>query len=638
MSFRREAHVPKGGPDGGDGGNGGSIILRADTSTSTLIDFRFKHHFRAERGEHGKGKKMHGADGKDIVLRVPVGTVVRELDLESGDVLFDIADLDEEGKCVAIAEGGKGGLGNTHFVTPTRRAPAFAELGEPARDHAIELELKLMADCALVGMPSAGKSSLISVMSAAKSKIADYPFTTLVPNLGVATSRGDSFVIADVPGLIEGASEGKGLGHDFLRHIERASIIVHVVDISGGLEGRDPISDYKIINDELNRYSDDLANKKRIVVANKIDVLDYDEYAALALEELEKLVEAEFESQTEDGVLLSPKVFKTSSVKHTGVDELKASLAGIVKNAKEKIAKAKESVEEYDVVYKFDESAESSRFEIERQGDSWRVSGKAIERAVCQTDWDNEEAVDYFQKRMRKWGIEGELFRKGAKNGDEINIGDISFELFSSNCPDMLNIGIFGGSFDPVHLGHLSCAKAALSAFSLDQVFFVPTNISPFKTGQTTLFSPEQRMEFLNIALADEPKFDMSDFELSKKGISYTYDTIMHFISHFEDLDVKVKIYLIVGSDLIGELDSWKNASKIAKLSEIICVVRPEYEDIEATLVDSDVKFKVHFLPTPGFDISSTEIKEMIESGEDISEFLPEGLRDLDEFSRLRDV
>ncbi len=240
MSFRREAHVPKGGPDGGDGGHGGDVVLVADSSLSSLIDYRFKHHFKAQRGTHGKGSKMHGARGEDLILRVPVGTIVREYsedDKVAGEL---IADLTHDGERVIVAEGGIGGRGNTHFVTSTRRAPAFAELGEPADDKWIELEMKLVADAALVGMPSAGKSSLISKMSAAKPKIADYPFTTLVPNLGVATSGDLSFVVADVPGLIEGAHEGRGLGHEFLRHIERTALIVHVVDLTGDYEQRDP--------------------------------------------------------------------------------------------------------------------------------------------------------------------------------------------------------------------------------------------------------------------------------------------------------------------------------------------------------------------------------------------------------------
>ena len=271
MSFRREAHVPKGGPDGGDGGHGGNVVLRADASLSSLIDYRFKHHFKAQRGTHGKGSRMHGATGEDLVLRVPVGTVVHAYDDERKETGEMIADLTHDGETVTVASGGMGGRGNIHFVTSTRRAPAFAELGEPAEERWIELEMKLMADAALVGVPSAGKSSLISKLSAARPKIADYPFTTLVPNLGVARTDDYSFVVADIPGLIEGAHEGRGLGHEFLRHIERTALIVHVVDLTGGFEGRDPLEDYEIINRELALYADELEARPRIVVGNKID-------------------------------------------------------------------------------------------------------------------------------------------------------------------------------------------------------------------------------------------------------------------------------------------------------------------------------------------------------------------------------
>ena len=277
MSFRREAHVPKGGPDGGDGGHGGNVIVQADASISSLIEYRFKHHFKAQRGIHGKGSRMHGATGEDLILRVPVGTVVREYFDEEKTTGEQIADLTHDGETITVARGGLGGRGNIHFVTSTRRAPAFAELGEPGEERWIELEMKLMADCALVGMPSAGKSSLIAKMSAARPKIADYPFTTLVPNLGVATSGDYSFVVADVPGLIEGAHEGRGLGHEFLRHIERTALIVHVVDLTGDWEGRDPLNDYEIIKRELELYDEELGSRPRIVVANKIDMCHDDE-------------------------------------------------------------------------------------------------------------------------------------------------------------------------------------------------------------------------------------------------------------------------------------------------------------------------------------------------------------------------
>ncbi len=359
MSFRREAHVPKGGPDGGDGGHGGDVVLVADSSLSSLIDYRFKHHFKAQRGTHGKGSKMHGARGE-----VPVGTIVREYsedDKVAGEL---IADLTHDGERVIVAEGGIGGRGNTHFVTSTRRAPAFAELGEPADDKWIELEMKLVADAALVGMPSAGKSSLISKMSAAKPKIADYPFTTLVPNLGVATSGDLSFVVADVPGLIEGAHEGKGLGHEFLRHIERTALIVHVVDLTGDYEQRDPLEDYEIINRELALYASELAQRPRIVVANKIDVAGTEDAArALAERVRADSIEAAGGNEFVQSPI-DPKLYEISALTGEGVDSLKAAIATKVHELREEAKRADDATERFDQVWEHRRLARDAAFEI----------------------------------------------------------------------------------------------------------------------------------------------------------------------------------------------------------------------------------------------------------------------------------
>lgn len=270
MSFRREAFVPKGGPDGGDGGRGGNVVIQADAQLSSLIDYRFKHHFRAERGTHGQGARRNGKSGEDLILKVPMGTVVRELDPETQTPMFEIADLVHDGERVVVAPGGAGGLGNTHFVTSVRRAPAFAQLGEPAEEHWIELEMKLMADAALVGFPSVGKSSLIARMSAARPKIADYPFTTLVPNLGMVRAGEYSYVVADVPGLIEGASEGKGLGLRFLRHIERNSLLLFMVP--GDTD--DIKKEYEVLLNELRQFNPDMLDKHRVLAVTKCDLLD----------------------------------------------------------------------------------------------------------------------------------------------------------------------------------------------------------------------------------------------------------------------------------------------------------------------------------------------------------------------------
>lgn len=434
MSFRREAHVPKGGPDGGDGGHGGDVVLEADSSVSSLVDYRFKHHFKAPRGTHGKGSKMHGARGEDLVLKVPVGTIVREYDEHGGVAGEMIADLDHDGDRITVAEGGMGGRGNIHFVTPTRRAPAFAELGEPAQEGWVELEMKLLADAALVGMPSAGKSSLISKMSAARPKIADYPFTTLIPNLGVAVSGDHSFVIADVPGLIEGAHEGKGLGHEFLRHIERTAIIVQVVDLTGDWEGRDPLEDYETIKRELELYAKDLMDRPRIVVANKSDVPGNEE----AFERLQERVRQDsIDAAGGDEFApsnIDPKVYKISALTGQGVDSLKAALASKVHDIREAAREAEAAEPRFEQVWELKRQARDAQFDVvEEEPGAFRVNGKQVERMVVQTDWENEEAISFLQHRLRKLGVDDELAAAGARNGDEVRISGRAFDYESAD-------------------------------------------------------------------------------------------------------------------------------------------------------------------------------------------------------------
>ena len=442
MSFRREAHVPKGGPDGGDGGRGGDIILEADIQTSSLIDYRFKHHFRAERGMHGQGKRMHGKSGEDMILKVPVGTVVHLYDPETHETGELVADLTHDGERVIVAKGGYGGRGNIHFVTSTRRAPAFAELGEPAIEQWIMLEMKLMADAALVGVPSAGKSSLISRLSAAKPKIADYPFTTLVPNLGVArTDDGYSYVIADVPGLIAGAHEGKGLGHEFLRHIERTALIVHVVDMTGGYEGRDPVEDYHIINNELALYDSELASRPRIVVANKMDMPGTEE----ALERLKEAVKADSLAAAGGDPFadspIDPKVYETSAVTGKGLRQLNEMIGSRVLKLREEARQEEEAFETpYEALWEHRREARDKRFNIVQVEDHvFRVQGSQVERWVIQTDWENDEAIAFLQHRLKRSGIDDALERAGARNGDEVQIVGFTFEFEDSKHEDMFS-------------------------------------------------------------------------------------------------------------------------------------------------------------------------------------------------------
>ena len=413
LSFRREAHVPKGGPDGGDGGHGGNVVLYTDPGISSLIDYRFKHHFKAEKGVHGKGSKMDGQRGADLRLRVPVGTLVK--DAESGEV---IADLVYAGQEVIAAEGGYGGRGNPHFVTATRRAPAFAELGEPGQERSVILELKLLADAALVGMPSVGKSSLIARMSSARPKIADYPFTTLVPNLGVVKSGENSFVCADIPGLIEGASAGKGLGHDFLRHIERSALILHVVDLSGGWEDRNPVADFEVIQAELAAHATELAARPVIVVGNKLDTEG-------AQERGERMCAYCNEHDI--------PYFAVSAVTGAGMDSFIRAVGTRVAQERTHLAATEDDAGDARVEKRYlyrDRAGDEKHFSITQEGaHTYRVTGRAVERWVVQTEWDNEEAVIFLQHRLKRAGVEEALVEAGARQGDEVRIRGRAFEF-----------------------------------------------------------------------------------------------------------------------------------------------------------------------------------------------------------------
>ncbi len=426
MSFRREAHVPKGGPDGGDGGRGGDVVVYVDPQKSSLIDYRFKHHFKAQRGTHGQGAKRHGADGEDMLLPVPLGTVVYELSPDGGRRLCMLADLTHAGERVVVGEGGHGGRGNTHFVTSVRRAPAFAEKGEPAEEHLIELEMKVMADVGLVGMPSVGKSSLIAHMSAARPKIADYPFTTLQPNLGMVRIDRYDYVVADIPGLIEGASEGKGLGHEFLRHVERTALLMHVVDLSGSYEGRDPVDDYRVIKSEVAKYDADLAARPCVVVGNKVDLV--------GVEENDERMRAAAEA---DGL----RYFSVSAATGEGMRELMLVVGEMVAEIRARAAAELAAREAdhalYDRVWEGRARRRQQAFHIESEGPhAWRVSGKAVERMVIQTDWDNDEAVIYLQHRFERLGVEAALEKAGARNGDDVLILGYCLEFSCGEDPD----------------------------------------------------------------------------------------------------------------------------------------------------------------------------------------------------------
>lgn len=399
VSFHREKYVPDGGPDGGDGGRGGNIIFKADKTISTLIDFAHKKTFTARNGEDGKARNSFGRKGEDLYIPVPVGTVIK--DAKSGRVMKDMSEDSEE---FIAAKGGNGGWGNVHFASATRQTPKFAKDGLKGQERELILELKLIADVGLVGFPNVGKSTLLSAVSAARPKIANYHFTTLEPNLGVIKmGEGKSFVMADIPGLIEGAHEGIGLGHEFLRHIERTRLIVHIVDVSG-IEGRNPIEDYEKINNELSLYSKSLAERPQIVVANKTDIIQD-----------ESLLE-EFRNYIEEKGL---KLFEISAAAHKGTKELMNYVSQILDTL--------EPVEIYEADFE-EESFEEEPFEVRKEDDTYVVGGPYIEKLLRHCNFEDGESLQYFQVALRRKGVIDALENAGCGEGDPVRMYELEFD------------------------------------------------------------------------------------------------------------------------------------------------------------------------------------------------------------------
>ena len=402
VAFHREKYVAAGGPDGGDGGKGGSIILQVDDNMSTLMDFRYKRKYVAENGADGMGGRKSGKDGASLTIKVPRGTLVR--DAESGEIIKDMSDSEP----YVLCKGGRGGWGNMHFATPTRQVPRFAKAGLPGESHDILLELKLLADVGLIGFPNVGKSTLLSVVSKAQPKIANYHFTTLYPNLGVVwVEEGVSFVMADIPGIIEGASEGAGLGHDFLRHIDRCRLLVHVVDVSGS-EGRDPVADFDAINAELSQYSPDLAKRPQIVCANKTDIMDQPEN----LEKLRAHVEAQ-------GYTL----MEISAAAHQGTRELVKKIAELLSTLPPVTVYEPEYVPKPPVVDM------SAPLDIQRADDgTWLVEGPWLQRLMANVNFADYESRMWFDKSLRQSGLFQRLEEMGIQDGDTVSMYDFEFE------------------------------------------------------------------------------------------------------------------------------------------------------------------------------------------------------------------
>ncbi len=404
ISFRREKYVAAGGPDGGDGGKGGDVYFEVDPDANTLIDFRYKKKFKAENGKNGEGARRFGKSGEDLIIKVPIGTIIK--DAKSERVL---ADLSEKGQKVLILHGGRGGKGNSNFATATRQAPRFAQDGETGEEKELILELKLLADVGLIGFPNVGKSTLLSIVTDATPKIANYHFTTLDPNLGVVKKEyGDSFVIADIPGIIEGASEGTGLGIQFLRHIERTRLLLHVIDVSGS-EGRNPVEDFYTINKELKKYSEKLSSRKQIIVANKIDSMQDEKL----YNELEKLAK-------DKGL----EIFKISAATNKGVKELIQHVSQVLKTLpKETLIE----IEDQKKVYMLEDE---EPYTIKKENGNYIVDGPSVERLIKKINMDDNESMYYFQKILDELGVSQKLKELGVKEGDTVIIAGWELEWY----------------------------------------------------------------------------------------------------------------------------------------------------------------------------------------------------------------
>lgn len=402
VSFRREKYIAAGGPDGGDGGKGGDIYFEVNPDSNTLIDFRYKKKFKAENGNNGEGAHKSGKSGEDLYIKVPIGTIVK--DAETGEVLADLSEKDQK---ALVLRGGRGGKGNSHFATSTRQAPRFSQGGEDGEEKELILELKLLADVGLIGFPSVGKSTILSVVTAATPKIAEYHFTTLELNLGVVKPEyGESFVIADIPGLIEGASEGVGLGIQFLRHIERTRLLLHVIDVSGS-EGRDPVEDYYVINKELEKYSKKLAKRKQIIVANKVDAMQDESL-------YEKLAELAKEKNLE--------IYKISAATGQGIKELMQQVSKELKEL------PKEELIETEAPRKVYRLEKEEPYTITKKEDMYVVDGPAIRELMRKVNMEDNESLYYFQKKLNELGVNDKLREAGVKEGDTVKVFDYLLE------------------------------------------------------------------------------------------------------------------------------------------------------------------------------------------------------------------
>ncbi len=624
-TFRQEAHVPRGGPDGGDGGRGGSVELRVDPGQTTLRDFQYRHHFKATPGGRGTRSRRHGKAGEDLVLDVPPGTAV--YDDATGAL---VADLVAAGQVAMIARGGRGGLGNTHFKTSTHQAPKHAQKGEPGEERWLRLELRLIADVGLVGLPNAGKSTILAATTAAVPKIADYPFTTLEPNLGVL-DLGDEDerrpTIADVPGLIEGASAGAGLGHAFLRHVERTRVLVHVVDGAS----RDPAWDYDIIREELRAHDPALLDKPMLVAFNKMDLP--------AAREAWPAFQAARVAEGIDVVALAASTGE-------GLDAFRVRVAEMLPSLDE-LAEPPEPAGV--VVHRIDAMGDGFVVEHDEDG-AFRVRGKRIERIAAQTNFDVEESAERFQRDLARLGhrvgtAAGRHRRRRprpdrrvrARMGSESMGGPVTARpprerldaLQRRGAPrGRGGLGVFGGTFDPIHLAHLAVAEAARDAVGLEQVLFIPAGVPPHKQGEGV--SPaEHRLAMVELAIAGNPAFAASRLELDRDGPSYTVDTLETLCAEQAEVGKSGEVALIVSAEAFLDLPTWRSPERILELATLVVAPRDGYPEADASFLERHfpgTAARAVFLDGPRLRLSASDLRARAAAGRTLRYLVPDAV------------
>ncbi len=596
VSFRREMYVPFGGPDGGDGGKGGDVIIKADKSTDSLRAYPHKTLYRAENGYNGAGKKKYGKDGKDLILAVPAGTMVIANEEEGNEIM--LADLDNVGEEILIAAGGKGGWGNVHFKSSINQTPRLAQRGEKGEEKTLRLEMRLIADVGIIGYPNTGKSTLLAAASAAKPKVASYPFTTLEPVLGVVTIGMESLILAEIPGLIEGAHLGKGLGHDFLRHAMRTKILIHM--ISGTSDT--PTEDLIKVNNELAMFDAALAQKPQIVALNKIDLPEVQEKLEIIKSELSAAV---------------IKAHYISASTGKGVSELMSATLEVLKTK----ADAEKRPEQPGKVFR--PQPKEARLKVSREGDTWVIRAPGLDRLIAGSGVTTNELRWQLNRQLEKHGVNSILEKAGVKAGDKVRCGELIWE-WDKPGRSVNKIGIFGGTFDPVHLGHLMIAEEAKTSLELNEVLLVPAG-QPMSRSNENVTPAKHRLAMLQLAAEGSQYLKVSTAEIERRGPSYTADTI----AAIRKKSGRDELYFILGWDRLAQLPDWHEPSKIINLCTLVAVPRPGYAKPSLKALEGvlpGISQKVIFLDKPRVDISATEIRELAAKGESIDHLVPEAV------------